>query len=412
MTLNLSRWQTVVWDAFQRFLVIRTGRRSGKTVAALAKMIEMASKQKNQRIWYVAPTYRQAKNIAWMTLKQMMPSIAKPQWHEQELRVTLVNSSVIELKGADNPDSLRGTYVDFLVCDEVAFFNDWESTWQVLRPLLTDKQAPAWFISTPYGLNHFYDLSMREIESDEWKSFHYTSYDNPFIAKEELDQMKAEMSEDEYNQEMMAEFVRPTGSVYKEWPLENFCEVSYDISLDVHVSLDFGVNDPTAILWLQPSPDGLRVIDYTEVTDSSMDMVAQVLRSKPYKTPSLITGDAAGTARSISHGISPIDVLSSHGYHVRSTPGVEIPDQIRETHKIIKSLYVSTTLPHFRDVLLNYRYPEKRSTILNQSNEIPIHDKWSHGARALEYYVINSRGVLSNPLEGWKGVQRSKWTIR
>lgn len=403
--ISLSSWQTTIWDDPHRFKVINVGRRSGKTVLSTVRMISEAS-EPNKIIWYVSPTYRQSKSIAWELLKQYTPTLGRPEWNETELSVKLKNKSQIILKGADNPDSLRGTRVDFIIFDEVAFFKDWDTTWQALRPILTDSQAPGWFVSTPNGLNHFYDLYQKN--DPDYVSFHFTTYDNPYVAKEELEKMRLEMDEDQFRQEILAEFVRPSGSVYRDWPMDNFREVPYDSFLPVHISLDFGVNDPTAILWIQPSAGEFRVIDYEEFTDANIAAVAQIIDSKPYKKADLITGDDAGRARSITTGTSPIEELAKRGIHVKTTPGLRIEDQVRKTHEKIKSLYVDQRLTRFRDVLLNYRYPEKKSSLVNQSNEVPIHDQWSHGARALEYYFVNYSGV-SNYTSTY---DPQKWSIK
>ena len=104
-------------------------------------------------------------------------------------------------------------------------------------------------------------------------------------------------------------------------------------------------------------------------------------------------GDVAGNARTLTTGTSPIEIMASKGIFVRTKAGVKIPDQIRLTHGLIKSLYVSQSLTRFRDCLLNYRYPEIKETARNQENEIPIHDEFSHAMRALEYYAVNIKIV-------------------
>jgi hypothetical protein len=200
------------------------------------------------------------------------------------------------------------------------------------------------------------------------------------------------MTDRSFAQEFLAEFNKPEGTVYAEWPLENFKEVPYDINLPVHISLDFGINDPTSIIWLQNTGSEYRIIDYYEASNANLDHFISVIRAKPYKEAELYTGDFAGNARTLTTGTSPIEILATKGIHVRTKSGVKIHDQIRATHQIVPSLYVDKNCIRFRDCLLNYRYPdldtEKRSK-LNKENEIPIHDEYSHAMRALEYYTIN-----------------------
>jgi phage terminase large subunit len=400
MKINLSKWQTKVWLDDHRFKVINIGRRAGKTLLSIVRMIHEAGLRK-QIVWYISPTYKQSKLIAWSMLKENIPSAMKPIYNETELKVTLVNGSEIWLKGADNPDSLRGTKIDFAIFDEVAFFMSWQQVWEALRPILVDSKASCWFISTPRGFNHFYDMFYQQDYDPDYKSFHFTSYDNPYIDRDEIEKTKKEMTDRSFAQEFLAEFNKPAGTVYEEWPLENFKEVPYDINLPVHISMDFGINDPTSLIWLQNTGSEYRVIDYYEASNANLDHFISVIRAKPYKEAELYTGDYAGNARTLTTGTSPIEILARAGIHVRTKSGVKIADQIRLTHQIIPSLYVDLKAERFRDCLLNYRYPdldtEKRSK-LNKENEIPIHDQYSHAMRALEYYCVNVKDVGTQPI--------------
>lgn len=400
MKIKLSKWQTAVWKDDHRFKVINIGRRAGKTLVSVIRMIHEAGESK-KIIWYVAPTYKQAKLIAWAMLKENMPSIMRAEYNETGLYVKLINGSEIHLKGADNPDSLRGTRIDFAIFDEVAFFMNWQQVWEALRPVLVDSKANCWFISTPRGFNHFYDMFYQQDYDEDYKSFHYTSFDNPFIDRDEIEKAKKEMTQRSFAQEFLAEFNKPAGTVYEEWPLENFKEVPYDVNLPVHISMDFGINDPTSIIWFQNNGSEYRVIDYYEASNANLDHFVSVIRSKPYKEAELYTGDYAGNARTLTTGTSPIEILAQKGIYVRTKSGVKIVDQIRLTHQIIPSLYVDKKAERFRDCLLNYRYPdletEKRSK-LNKENEVPIHDEYSHAMRALEYYVVNVKDVGTGPI--------------
>jgi hypothetical protein len=161
--------------------------------------------------------------------------------------------------------------------------------------------------------------------------------------------------------------------------------------------MDFGVNDPTSIIWIQPNGSEYRIIDYHEEQNANVDYFAALIKSKPYREPSLFTGDPAGNARSIVTNTSPIEEYALHGIHIRSKTGVRIPEQIRITHKHIRSMYVDSKLERFRDCILNYRYPDRKANMFSTSNETPIHDEYSHAMRALEYYFVNvdSGGFLS-----------------
>ena len=217
MQVNLSKWQTKVWDDPHRFRVVCAGRRSGKSVLAQLTVIDWAVKNVGT-YWIVAPTYRQAKQIHWKGLQHYVPQAIIDKKNEVELSITLKNGSIIELKGAENPDALRGVKLRGLVVDEIASIRNWEWLWQeVLRPTLTDYIAPALFISTPKGFNHFYNLYQEGQSTDggDYRSWRFTSYDNPYVSKEEIDAQRKELTEDTFQQEFMADFKTHTGLVHK-----------------------------------------------------------------------------------------------------------------------------------------------------------------------------------------------------
>lgn len=399
LTFNLNNWQTTVAKDKHRFLVLNVGRRGGKSTFSALKMFVRATKMPNAVLYYVSPSYRQSKAIMWEMLNQIIPrSFLDGKPNETELIFKFKNGARIELKGADaDPDKLRGVKIDFLVCDEVASFRNWDTVWnKVLRPTLIDSKGSAIFISTPQGFNFWYDLY--NTKDEEFQSYTFTSFDNNYLDTKEIEKLKQELDDDTYRQEILAQFTQVAGVVYKEWDfVKMFKPVEYDPLLPLHLTIDFGVNDPTALIWLQTRGGEFRVVDYYEASNGDVGHFVQVIRGKPYKTPELVTGDPAGKARSITTNTSPIDEYSKAGIYIRTTDGVRIPDQIRITHKYIKSMYVSSRLVRLRDCIHNYRYPVKKENINNQSNEIPVHDEYSHAMRALEYYFVNiDGGIVEN----------------
>ena len=158
MKIVLNKWQLEVAKDNHRFRIVCSGRRSGKSV--LSRMIILRWALQTPGIyWIVSPSYKQAKMIHWREIRKEIPREWIAKTNEVDLSVTLKNGSVIELKGAENPDALRGTKLRGLVIDEIASIRNWGWLWsEVLRATLTDYEAPAIFISTPKGYNHFYDL--------------------------------------------------------------------------------------------------------------------------------------------------------------------------------------------------------------------------------------------------------------
>src|SRR5579872_6439306 len=196
MNVVLKRPQWTVFRCSSRFRVLAAGRRFGKTFLALNELIR-AAWVPGGKAWYVAPTYRQAKRVAWKTLKVM----TKPYWaakpNETDLTIELITGGTISLRGADNYDSLRGDGLDFVVLDEYASMAP-EAWTEVLRPALADRRGRALFIGTPRGHNHFFTLFDWVENQPDWERFQFTI--------EELESATHEMDERTYRQEFQASF--------------------------------------------------------------------------------------------------------------------------------------------------------------------------------------------------------------
>lgn len=390
MIIRLNKWQTQIVKDTSRFLCLNCGRRSGKSYFSALKLIFFAARNNESISYYVSPSYKQSKAIMWEMIKKLAPAGLIRKANESSLEFEMANGSKIMLKGADSePDALRGVRIDYLVCDEVSSFRNWDVVWdKVLRPTLVDSKGKALFISTPQGHNFWFDFY--NTQDPGFSSYSFSTYDNEYIDRAELAKLKLDMSEDDFRQEILAEFVTVAGQVYKEWSFKNqFVPLSYDPLLEVHLSFDFGVNDPTALVWFQRQGGEFRIIDHYEASNGDVDHFVQVIRSKPYRWPSLITGDPAGKARSITTNTSPIDEYARQGIYIRTIDGILIPEQVRITHKYMRSVYVDNKLQRVRDCILNYAYPKKKENIQNQSNEIPLHNEFSHTMRAIEYYFAN-----------------------
>jgi hypothetical protein len=255
MKVRLSKWQLEVANDNHRFKVICAGRRSGKSVLARLTLLKWATE--NVGTYYlVSPSYRQAKSIHWNDIRREIPRDWVVKTNETELSITLKNGSVIELKGAENPDALRGVKLRGLVIDEIASIRNWDWLWQeVLRPTLTDYSAPAIFISTPKGFNHFHDLYLlgqnnNEGDASSYRSWRFTSYDNPYIPKEEIDNAKKELTEDTFAQEYLADFRRFTGLAITQFERGIHVIEPFEVPREWQRArgFDYGSKDPTASL--------------------------------------------------------------------------------------------------------------------------------------------------------------------
>jgi len=208
---KLHKGQRAIFDDPHRFKAVSAGRRFGKT--KLGALMCFAVAAQRGRAWWVAPTFGIAQ-IGWRMMRQLAAQVPGVTIRESERMITLPTGGTVQIKSADNPDSLRGEGLDFVVLDECAFLKP--ETWtEVLRPALADKQDGALFISTPKGRNWFWNIHQRANYDAAWKSFHFTSYDNPFVAKSELDATKEQLPERVFRQEILAEFLEDGGGVFR-----------------------------------------------------------------------------------------------------------------------------------------------------------------------------------------------------
>lgn len=216
LNIELLPWQEKVYESNARFKVVAAGRRTGKSRLAAWMLIVNALSEKDGKVFYVAPTQGQARDIMWQTLLELGSPVIKSA-HINNLQITLVNGAVISLKGADRPETMRGVSLKFLVLDEYA---DMKPTVfeQILRPALADNKGETLFIGTPMGRNHFYELyKYAELGDDEtYEGWHFTSYDNPLLDPEEIEIAKKSMSTYSFRQEFMASFEAMGSEIFKE----------------------------------------------------------------------------------------------------------------------------------------------------------------------------------------------------
>jgi hypothetical protein len=219
LNFELLKWQQEVFKDSHRFKVVAAGRRCGKSrLSAVTLLIEALNCPEGSSVMYVAPTLGQARTIIWDLIHELGRPVIKSS-HINNLEITLVNGKKILVRGADNPDSLRGVSLTYLVLDECAFIK--EDVWQkILRAALSDKKGRALFISTPSGRNWFYDTFHlgQEGTDEEWKSWHFTTADNETIDPKEIEAAKRTLSSFAFKQEYLSSFDTSGADVFKpEW---------------------------------------------------------------------------------------------------------------------------------------------------------------------------------------------------
>lgn len=307
MQVKLHKTQYEVATDPHRFRVLCAGRRWGKSVLSRLIVLKWAL-EKPGLYWIVSPTYKQSKQIHWRDYQNEIPRQIIQKKNEVELSVTLKNGSVIELKGAENPDALRGVKLRGLVIDEIASIRNWDWLWsEVLRPTLTDYSASALFISTPKGYNHFYDLFNRgqsgvlqegSNEESLFKSWKFTSYDNPYIPKEEIEAARSELTEDTFAQEYMADFRQHTGLAHKPWDRDLHLIEPFIVPNDWNRArgFDYGLVHYTASVRIAVDRDDNWFLESSYLNNhSDVKQHAEAIRAEDYGLPFVpCWGDPSG----------------------------------------------------------------------------------------------------------------------
>lgn len=222
LNFRLHPAQMDIFESNARFKAIAAGRRFGKSyLSAIMLLIEGLKMEnehgyniKNKEVWYIAPTFQQAKDIMWSLLKDLGQDVIESTI-ENTATLRLINGRKIQLKGSDRPDTLRGVGISFVVLDEYAFMKPtvWES---IIRPTLADVRGKAMFIGTPEGKNHFYDLYLQLSQDPEGQSWQFTTTDNPTLDPAEVERARGGMSSALFRQEFLASFEAAGGGSFKE----------------------------------------------------------------------------------------------------------------------------------------------------------------------------------------------------
>ena len=214
LNIDLHPAQLQIFNSTKRFKIVAAGRRFGKSYLSAWILLIKAIQSDSKDVFYIAPTFQQAKDIMWAMLKDLGKDLIA-QAYENTAVLTLINGRKIYLKGSDRPETLRGVGLAYVVLDEYASMKPqvWE---QIIRPTLADVKGGALFIGTPAGKNHFFDLYKDAFEDDDWDSFQYTSTDNPFLPPEEIVAASKTMSSMSFRQEFEASFETNSGGIFKE----------------------------------------------------------------------------------------------------------------------------------------------------------------------------------------------------
>ena len=341
-SLRLHPKQAEVSTHPARFKVVTAGRRWGKTALARATLISKACGGAKRKIWYVAPSYRMAKQIMWDELLEAIPKRLVKKINNTEMSVLLINGSKIECKGADDPDSLRGVGLFFVVLDE---YQDMKSdVWtKVIRPTLAKDRGDAMIIGTPKGFANLYEVHAlgQDPNNAMWKSWQFPTITSPFIPVQEIEDAKNDMDEKSFKQEFEASFETMSGRVYYAFDRNiHVGQYEFDPNLPVIVGVDFNVDPMTAVI-LQQRPDGevwlvdeiyLRNSNTVELCD---EIERRYWRHMPQNKVSIYP-DPAGASRGNTRGESNIDIFREKGFkrviHRKKHPAVR--DRVNSVNRM------------------------------------------------------------------------------
>jgi len=395
-----------------RFGVVVAHRRMGKTVSAINHLIKDAllNEKEAPRYAYIAPTYGQAKRVAWDYLCKYARPLGGTE-NISELRVDFMGRR-IQLYGSDNPDSLRGQYFDGVILDEIGDQNP--KIWtEILRPALADRMGWCLFIGTPKGQNHFKDLRDRAEDTPEWGLLEFKASETSIVPDSELNAARVEMGEDKYQQEFECSFhAAVEGSYYGKLinDLEEkgrMVEVTRDDLCQTFTAWDLGMGDSTSIWVAQMTGQEVRIMDYVENHGQGLDWYVNWIKDNNWTNAShKLPHDVA--VRELGTGKSRLEMLQGAGLNVDVLPRLSVDDGIQSVRRLLPKCWFN--MPKVRqgvDCLRNYRreYDEKRNVFF----EKPLHDWASHGSDAFRYLAIgldNTQGSWSKPIK-----INTKWIV-
>lgn len=394
--------QSELHKKLKRFSVLVCHRRFGKTVFAINEMIDrgLRVQLKNPRCAYLAPLYGQAKRVAWDYLKMYTANIPGVVTNEADLRVDIarphLNDTVrFTLLGADNPASLKGIYLDLAVLDEYGDMNP--MTWrEVIRPTLSDRGGRAIFIGTPKGRNSFYDLYKRaSLGTDlEWFAAIYKASETGIISDKELESAKSEMTPEEYEQEFECSFNAGLVGAYFAKELDKaekesrISQVPHDPMMLVDTYWDLGINDTTAVWFVQSVFGKHRMIRYYEANGLSLPEHMSNIQKFGYNL-GVISLPHDAQVRDYGTGKTRVETLYSLGFRkVRVIPRVgNKADSINAARMAFsKCFFDKTNCERGLEVLANYqrKWDPKNNVFL----DAPLHNWASNGADAFQQFGL------------------------
>lgn len=407
-SFELHPAQKIIAADTHRFRVINAGRRFGKSTLIAWEMFAIAAASENGRVPYYAPTRDDARDIMWKTLKDICAPLTVGEPNESRLEINIRNrfggTSMLILYGWEAVQErgkgvgVRNNHIFF---DEVSKYKNFMFGWQeILRPTLIDLKGGATFISTPNGFNHFYDLSLMEGTDVDYKYFHFTSMDNPYLPPEELVKMKAEYTDDRYAQEVLGEFRKKEGLVYKDFSRERHVISSLPRQTEILYKLggvDWGHTHPCAVITIQKDYSGSYFITdefyepgHTE--EEIVDIVVSRGFNKVYPDPENASG---------------VEALKKKRVNVREVKKGKgsVKSGISKVQELLRQnrLFVVASCVNVISEFESYSYPEDKAGVVNEN---PLKEG-DDAMDAIRYVLMTD---IDSPMNGRPAVHYSTQT--
>jgi len=386
--MPLSPAQKTVSQDATRFRVVVAGRRFGKTHLSIRELCWHA-REPNKEVWYIAPTYKMARQIVWRKLKNRLQDL---NWitktNETELSITLRNGSIISLKGADNYDSLRGVGLDFIVLDEFADI-DPLAWYETLRPTLSDKGGRALFIGTPKGIGNWaYEIYQNALDNAAWKSYSFTTIDGGRVPEAEIEAAKKDLDERTFRQEYLATFETFSGRIYYAFDrtlnVRKYEGATPDV---IYVGMDFNIDPMSAVVALRHG-DTLHIIDEVRLFSSNTQEAVSEVKQRFPRSKIWAYPDPAGHQRkSSAGGATDITILANAGWIVKA-PRQHTP--VRDRINAVNSRLCDTTgIRHlFIDPKCKYTIEGLERQVYKEGSSQPDKDGgYDHMNDAIGYMV-------------------------
>ena len=377
-----------------RYSLLCCHRRFGKTVLCINHLIKaaMTCKNHNPRFAYIAPTYGQAKKIAFDYLKHYTKNIPGTKYNETELRCDLVNGARIMLLSSENPDSIRGIYLDGCIIDETAQINSALIN-EVITPALSDRKGFMVLVGTPKGMaNLFYDYYQKAQADPKWFLYKAKASETGIVDKEELDAALAVMGSQKYEQEFECSFIgNIQGSIYGDLlatldDKKQITRVPIDPAYPINTAWDLGYNDQTAIIFFQQVGHQIHIVDYYENKNEAFPHYAQVIKEKDYVIENNY-GPHDLEQTEFGSGKTRREVAYQMGLRFKVAPRMAIEDGIHAVKMLLPRCLID--VDNCTKLINALRHYHRKFSDKDRVYKIkPVHDWSSHAADALRTLAV------------------------